>query len=1049
MDAAAQPEEKSEVGVKTFKRDKPKERKRVQQSGPQYKGKTAEREFKLKAQQKRDEAIRLLGDLIDTTEESDPEKPEFLFGLSELLWEKSRFYEQSAFRTQDEMYVARDRKDRAVEERLKRRMKDELGEAQRQREEAVRVYVQIINNHADFNRLDDVYFYLGVSLMEINKRPQALNIFKELIKKYPDSNYVPNVLLAFGEFYFDNDDMAAAKRAYLKVLEFKGASVGTYAMYKLAWCYYNLTNYTTALDTFVDVLNETARGRKADAILRKETLRDIVLTYSHIGKASKALPFFKRLVKNESDVLYMGERLAQLYADIGKFRQSTDLFRKLISMNRKSFKIMEYQLEIVRNVEALGVKVDAVREVLRGTKLLRVAKGFKDAEPGLVKDTAKQLELILKEYSTTYHREAQKTRSDETYALAYEMYKVYLDSYPESDDLYEMTFFYAELLYRLKKFDEAAGRYERCLDLNPSGQYNKEAVYAAVLSYQKLVAVSQEGSGRGIEISVTGEGGGASNDAQPKEISEVQQRLVKAADRYIQIDPRGSSIVKVKYTAARIFYDANQCDEAVRRFDDIVANHTMERLAVVSANLNLDCLYLKKDYAGLDDKVRAYLGNEVLKRDAEFEAVLLGIAEKSSFKKCYDLEEKKEWESAARCFTQDFYRNYPDSDLVDRALYNAALDYERVRQIGKAIQVRKGLLELRPDSEYAPETLYNIGASYHGIAVYSEASRFYELFVEYFPKHEKAEPALLAAALFREGLGDYDEAIDNFEKYLRLFPKKKKECAEVKFRVARILEEQKGQERLAFAGYKDYIKRYGKVGETDLTLEARTRMGLILWKNKKYKDALKEFTTVVKIYTGLSEDERADLARGADAAAEAMFWLGEWELRRAEAIKLRLPQKLLKKRLGEKTAIFGQADGIYKDVVKFGRPSWAIAGFYRLGYVKQAFAEEIRGLPVAAGLDYDQEELFRIALEEQASGIEEQSVADYKQCLNVALSASWFNDYSKRCEVQLAGLRPREFRKPSELRAQPYNDRPGFVTAGIKVTAVAVEEDVAPSGGGQ
>jgi hypothetical protein len=136
-------------------------------------------------------------------------------------------------------------------------------------------------------------------------------------------------------------------------------------------------------------------------------------------------------------------------------------------------------------------------------------------------------------------------------------------------------------------------------------------------------------------------------------------------------------------------------------------------------------------------------------------------------------------------------------------------------------------------------------------------------------------------------------------------------------------------------------------------------------------------------------------------------------------------------------------------VVKFGRPSWAIAGFYRLGYVKQAFAEEIRGLPVAAGLDYDQEELFRIALEEQASGIEEQSVADYKQCLNVALSASWYNDYSKRCEVQLAGLRPREFRKPSELRAQPYNDRPGFVTAGIKVTAVAMEEDVAPSGGGQ
>ena len=188
---------------------------------------------------------------------------------------------------------------------------------------------------------------------------------------------------------------------------------------------------------------------------------------------------------------------------------------------------------------------------------------------------------------------------------------------------------------------------------------------------------------------------------------------------------------------------------------------------------------------------------------------------------------------------------------------------------------------------------------------------------------------------------------------------------------------------------------------------------------------------------------------GADAAAQAMFMLGEWELRRADGVVLKLPEKLLKKRMAEKTSIFGKADGIYKDVVKFGRPSWAIAGFYRLGYVKQAFAKEIRGLPVPKGFDYDQEELYRGSLEEKASAIEEQSVADYKQCLNVALSASWFNDYSKRCEVQLAELRPREYRNPSELRAAPFNDRPGFVAAGLKLKALAEEQDVAPSAGEQ
>ncbi len=1024
-------EDKSETDVKVFKRDKPVEEVKAEEGkkGPRFKAKAAEREFKLQAQQKRDEAIRLLGELIDATDDKDAEKPEFLFQLSELLWEKSKYYEQSAYKTQDEMYGARDRGDKATEERLKQRMKDELAESQRQREEAVKLYVQIINNHKNYKQLADVYFYLGANLLEIGKQAQALQVFKQLTQIAPDSPYMPNVLLAFGEYYFENDDMEQASKAYRKVTEFKEASVYTYALYKMAWCEYNAARYDVALDTFMAVVQETER-RQRDLSLRKEALKDIVLTYSHIGKASKALALFKKMVKQHEDVMFMGEALAQLYADNGNVEESTDLFRNLIALNSKSFKVVDYQLEIVRNVEKKGNKIETVRELQRAIKLLDKYKDAADAEKQAVSIAGERLELLLREYATTYHREAQKTRNDETYALAYNLYKDYLDHYPESKDRYAMTFFYAEMLYRLGKFDESAERYEQTLDIQKEGEYHEEAVHAAVLSYQKLVQISDEREPPPADELKT--------KPVPKEIPAERLKLIKACDRYAKVAPDSKSLVKVKYSAARTYYDYNHFPDAIARFQDIVKNHTDHRLAVISADLHLDSLNLMQDYEGLADAVMAYIKNPTLAQ-GEFLVRLNGIAEQTAFNKCVGIEGRKEWEAAAECFTE-FCNQFPDSEVLDKALYNAALDFERLRMIGKAIRMRKFLLKYRDDSPLVPETLFSMAGNYHALAVYSEASKYYEMFFQFFPSHEKAEQALANAATFRQGLGDYKEAIANYEKYLQIFPTKKEKGAEVFFQIG-VIYEQEGRAKDAFEIYSNYIAKWGKVGKMDRLLEARGKIAMIHWKANRQKQAIDEFNTILKTFEGLRENQRAELDKGADAAAQARFMIGEVKLVEMEKIKLKLPEKLLKERLTEKIKVLGEVNEIYRSVFNFGRPDWTIAALYRLGYVAQSFASEIRNSPVPSGLPYDIEEQYKIGLEEQASQIDQAAIKAYEDCLDVALQQSWFNEFSTKAEVALAGLKPKVYRKPSELRAKPFNSREGFVRSKFSRDALADEED--------
>jgi len=1041
--ASAQEEEKGEAEVKVFSRKKKEERAKVDVSGkPGFKQK-AEEDVKLKtqhaAQQKRDEAIRLLKDLIESTDDSDQEKPQFLFQLSELLWDKSKYFERKAFETQDEMYKAQEGNDPARADQFKRRMKDELDESKKLREQAVKVYVTIIKTYPDFDQLDNVYFFLGVNLLEIGKRAQALTIFRDMIKKYPGSVYIPNVLLAFGEYYFDNDDMEQAMKAYEKVLEFKSSNIYNYALYKMAWCQYNLTQYDQALSTFLDVVNATEKGRQgADKSLRKEALRDIVLTYSHIGKASKALEFFKKLVKNESDVLFMSERLAQLFADQGQLQESTNLFHKLIDVNRNSFKIMDYQLEIVRNVEALGIQRDTVKEVLRSMALLDHARGMKDAEPAQVKEVEDRLEQILREYATNFHRQAQKTRNEETYALAYEMYKVYLEGFPKSPDRYLMTFFYAELLYKLKKFGEAVAQYEKVIEIDPNGQYSKEAIHAVVLAGQRDVKASELLSDKDKDLGVTA--GEAGDDKhvkkgipEPLKMPEAHAKLVKNCERYIKINPDGQDIVKVKYTRARILYDHNMFKEAIDAFGDIVKNHTQDRLAMVSADLQLDSLFLMQDYEGLEKAVDLYRANEVL-ATGEFKERLDLLAEQTTFKKCNGLEDRKEYESAAKCFT-DFYKAFQASQLVDRALYNAALDYERVNELGKAIQVRKGLLVLRPDSELAPLTLFNIGGNYHALAVYSEASKFYELFVENFPQHEKSEEALANAATFRQGLGQNAEAIANYEKYLELFPAKKEKCAEVYFQIGVILETE-GKKKDALNVYENYLRKWAKVGKKDRELEAKMKLALALWEARQEDKAVREFESILKIYAGLREQQRSELSTGADAAAQARFMVGESKTKALQKIKLKLPEKVLQKNLIEKIKGYEGARQVYFDVFKFGRPDWTIAALYRIGFLFQDFANEIRTSPVPPGLTESQIEIYKGGLEEKATAIEGSAIEAYEKCLETALGAGWFNQYSKRCEVELANLKPREYRKPSELRALPTAARDGYAPAGFSDEAI-------------
>lgn len=996
---------------------------------PQFRASQFIERRNFESQQRQDEAIVRLRQMIDRTPAGDPARAEYLYNLSEIFWERSRYYEHTSIELNDECFLYDDRGDTDGARRCRFRVRDREEESARLREESMDLYVEIIRNYPTFEHLDTVYFHLGSNLMELNRDEEGLAIFRRLNSEFPQNRFTPQVFTYFGDYYFDESDYFQALESYRQVLQYPDSPSYTYARYKLGWTYYGLDNYERALEEFLKVVDraKAAPPGSSDRAMLRQVRGDVVRAYAQFGSPDQAIPFFQSVFPERADWLQMSETLAVYYGNQAQFSTSTRMYRNLINVNRESVAVIDYQYEIVRNQTTINAyDAEAIQEIIRTMRLIELAEQgqFADSDTDEYRRIFARVEEASRNWANTYHREAQRTLNNQLFVMAHHLYAAYHQTFPETDHSYDMYFFHGELLYRLQEWDEAARAYERVLEIDPEGEYTRDAVLSTVLALFRIVDTSEERAEiQTIDIEDDGEG---RQIPEPIELDEMQLRLMQACRNYVIHVPDGDQIVEVKYTMARTYYDFKHFREAAEVFESIAFNHPEHRLALVSANLHLDSLNQLQDYQAMAVVVERYATENPIS-DPEFQNDIYVLNRAIRYNLCVELDEEERWEDAAYCYVE-YAQDFPDSELVDRALYNAALDFERLNEVGRAIQVRLHLLRVAPQSELAPETLFNVGANYHALAVYGEASRYYEAFVRNFPNHENAERALSNASTFRQGLGEYDRAIANNRRYIELFGgDNPTRAAEVYFQIAQIYDNG-GRHREAREHYQNYIRQYGQVGSSDQLIAATTRIGKYQWEEGNRRDALRTFNSVLATYNALSEEVQEELTQGADAAAEAQFMIAQDLFERAAEVDINSRnEEELQTRLREKLDLAGQAREKYIEVILFRRPDWAIAALYQVGRGFHDIAELTRNSTVPDRLTWQQEEIYRGLLEDRAAEFEGIAVDLYERALTTSRDYNWFNEYSQRAEEELAFLRPRDYRRPSEMRAQPSFFRDGFM----------------------
>jgi tetratricopeptide (TPR) repeat protein len=1007
----------------------PKKKAEAEKKGPRMNMEQARSRKSAEAQSedKFREALELLRKLIASTPDNDPAKPDLYDRLSEMYWQRSSDLFIRAYDREGEC-LKKAGGNKGAEKACEVERDRLLQSSQKYRDDAIKVYVDIVKNFPQYPRLDGVLFALGYNYQQKQEPEKAKKIYIELIKRYPKSPHVADTLTNIGEIYFDAGEVEQALKAYQKVVtNYKDAQTYGYALYKLGWCFMNIADYKQALAQFLMVVKftneQTGRPSPNRLSLKKEALRDLVRAYVNIEDANpnQAIPFFRKAAPD--DYMTLAENLADLYSITGQFEKSNRLYRDLIAQSPNSYKVVHYEMQVAFNTRKMSRDAtEIVREVKRLVDLWRKVRDAKDADPKKVAADGEKIEELVRSLSVQMHIQWTKTKNNDDYAISYELYKDYIEVFPKGQNIYTIQFYFAELAYAGQKWLEAAKAYEATLNIKADGEFTADAAQGQVLSYKKLIDIKQDqGTGDVANVESKGDGG----VPPPKPLPESHVKFIKACDIYSKFVKESEYLVDIEYDAARIYYDFNQFNEAIPRFKSISEKHPEHRLAVFAANLLLDAYNITGDMVTLEKQVDIYLKIYTQQRDPEFYALLLKLKQQSSFKKCQGIERTKEYVKAATCFKQ-YAANYPTSEFVDKAFYNAALNYEREKMLEQSIEMKLKIVNEVPQSELVPKALFQIAGNLHALAIYSQAAKIYEAYAEKFPKEENARDALRNAAVFRQGLGDYDQALADSVAYMKLIGSKPDEAAEVFFSMGLTYKKQEKWDDV-IRHFNEYLRKHAKAGKIDLTLEAYVHIGNAYEKKKDVTNAQKAYATSYAAFTKLGDEDKKNLTTGLTAVAEARFQMGETIRREFDAVKLKIhPYQNVKKFIEEmtkvivkKSELIASARAVYLEVIEFRSANWAIAALTRIGEMFQQLANDIYDAPAPGSFNEEQVETYKGSMAERAQPVEAKAIEAYVTAVKKAQELRWFNEYSDKAAKELARLSPKAYRYDGEVRAKP------------------------------
>jgi len=231
--------------------------------------------------------------------------------------------------------------------------------------EAVEVFKGIIRMYGqDTGLVQKAEYEIADCYYQMGNEKEAMNRFKSLRSKYPDSSLTAEVMWWLGEYYYRHSDLGLARRYFSSLIkDFPKSKLVPSAYYALASTYDSEDKYPEAIDNFNKVIATDKSDLAGTAAV---AIADI---YVKEHKLSSALEGYKDILVKYTNLAHLAyPKIADIYRKTGNFEEALSFYRK--SLEEVPVKEMAaIQFYIAETLEAQGKDEEAAGEYLKVTYL--------------------------------------------------------------------------------------------------------------------------------------------------------------------------------------------------------------------------------------------------------------------------------------------------------------------------------------------------------------------------------------------------------------------------------------------------------------------------------------------------------------------------------------------------------------------------------------------------------------------------------------------------------------------------------------------------------
>ncbi len=411
------------------------------------------------------QAIKSLEKLIEKSKGTS-EEPQLIFRLAELYMRRAktgRFFEmqnKEELNTKIQFFPIVEKNSRAP------------------LMQALLNYEKIENRFQNFSEMDQILFQSGFALQQLNRKQESLVKYQKLLKKFEKSLLRSDAAIAVGEIYFENQKYQEAL-ANFKISESAAITKNTpYAIYKSAWCYYNLKRNQDAVDTLTRLLKDS----QINLLVRQESIRDLTLFVSEIKKSSEILSFFTKIV-SPTELSQVIQDLSKLYLKHSRSKEALEFLQAFLDNSSDHTAAMQARIQMMEAFENL-------KQHDRTLDIMRIALDVcgQQQAPARIQECQTDVEARVLKIAQDWWNTAQNAKDPVRK-------KKYYDS--AENALIELNvrikrivpdfqFAAAELLFQREKWALAAGYYQKVYQNDKKDlKRAEESQYAEIVCLEK------------------------------------------------------------------------------------------------------------------------------------------------------------------------------------------------------------------------------------------------------------------------------------------------------------------------------------------------------------------------------------------------------------------------------------------------------------------------------------------------------------------------------------------------------------------------------------